>query len=193
MGWKKLLHSRETLSFEKVKDDVKVILEARRVDEGWQVVKKYLSEGINFAEQYYVESADELKRVLLYLKNEKDLSLQEINNINKFKEKNIKLDVRRGYKENNVEKWYFSLGDQSSNFFVIRYNDVVEIDIVMNEKYKYIEEKLIIKLMNFLGLDDSDAHINQNIFYYTKKSNYYLENDYDSVMQDVNLSYEEEE
>lgn len=174
MRWKRLVSNSETISYIKEKKDYRVIIEARQSDDGWEVVKKYLGSGLNFAETYNAASSQELKRMLKNLRSEKDLSRDEIENIAAFKKKNLKVFVRRGWKEANVEKWNFSIGDDYTNYVIARYGKEVEIDIVMEEQLKYIEDRIIDNLYDVLGIDE-ELGIIQNVYYFTKKSSSQLD------------------
>ena len=174
--WKKLVESKDIVSYEKSREDLRIIIEARYEDGSWEILKKYLGKEVDFVEQYYANSLPELKSLVGKLKTEKDLSVDEIKNINNFKKKRLKIDIRRAYKEKNVEKWFFSLTGIYANFIVVRYGDVIELDVVMNERYKYIEEKLIDKLIDSLGLDVLERDISHNIYYFTKKNSFFMEN-----------------
>jgi len=175
MKWKKLIHDSETISYVKESGEYKVILEARQYDDGWEIVKKYLGSGINFAETYSAQSSEEVRKVLKHLRQEKDLSRSEIKDISRFKKKVPKVYVKRGWKEANVEKWFFSISDDFANFVVVRYGKELVVDVVMEEQLKYIEEKLIAKLYDVLGIAEEPFNIQQNIYYFSKKTTSFLE------------------
>ncbi len=177
IAWKKLISDSETISYVKNVGDYRIIIEARQFDEGWEIVKKYLGAGLNFVETYSAHSPAELRSLLKHLRSERDLSRNEIKDISRFKKKTLKVLVRRGWKERTVEKWFFGINDNFSNYVVIRYGKELDVDIVMEEQLKYIEDKVITKLYEVLGISDTEQPINQAVYYFTKKTNAYLETD----------------
>lgn len=173
--WKKLIQDTDTISYIKDGTDIRVIIEARQYDDGWEIVKKYIGGGVNFVETYSAQTSSELRRLLKQLRAERDLSKNEIRDITNFRKKSLKVLVKRGWKENGVEKWFFSINDDFNNFITVRYGKEIDVDIVMEEQLKYIEEKLTQRLFDVLGLQEVDLAINQHIYYYSKKATYYIE------------------
>lgn len=183
--WKRLVNDSHTVSYVKHLGEYRVIIEARNEEDGWEIIKKYVGGGINFSETYNAQSPSELKQLLKYLRREKDLSKSEIRDITNFKKKPLAVQVRRAYKTDGVEKWYFSISDNFANFITVHYADELHIDIVMEQQLKYIEGKILGKLYETLGLDFEDAPIHQNIYYFNKKANYFLE----APLDDANVEF----
>lgn len=181
-GWKKLVSNTDTISFVKEKGDHSIIIEARHYDSGWEIVKKYVGGDINFTEQYNATSNDELKNLLGRLKQERELSSSEIRTLSQFKKRQLKLDMKRVYQEPNAEKWSFAWNNAYNNFVTIRYSKTITVDVVMEEKLKYIEEKIVMKLFESLGLDEADKDTELTIYYYTKKANYFFENEEEEML-----------
>lgn len=181
-GWKKLVSSADTLTFVKSKADYSIIIEARHYDAGWEIVKKYVGEDINFTEQYSAGSNDELKRLLDRLKAERELSTAEIKSLAQYKKKQLKLDLKRMYQERNVEKWSFALNNTSNNVVTIHYGKSIQVDIMMEERLKYIEEKVVMKLFESFGLDENERDTELTIYYFTKKTNYFFENEEEEIL-----------
>ena len=175
--WKKLIQDSETIRYVKDAGEYRVIVEARGYDDGWEIVKKYLGSGMNFTETYSAQSEPEAIRLVKHLCKEKDLSVNQIHDIARFKKRNLKVMVRRGWKEDAVEKWYFSINDDFSNHIIVRYGREIDVDIVMEEQLKYIEDKILARLYDVLGLGGSEEAINQTIYYFTKRTTSYLESD----------------
>jgi len=165
----------------KNKGEYSIIIEARHYDTGWEIVKKYMGDDINFTEQYSATSNDELKRLLGKLKDEKELSSTEIKTLSQFRKRQLKLDMKRIYQEQNAEKWSFSLSSNFNNFVTVRYGKQIIVDVIMEEKFKYIEEKIVMKLFESLGLDESERDTELTVFYYTKKANYFFETEDEEV------------
>lgn len=181
-AWKKVVSNADTLSFTKQKDDVSVIIEARHYDTGWEIVKKYVGDDINFVEQYTAGSSDELKRLLAKLKEERDLSSTEIKTISSFRKRQLKLDMKRVWQERHVEKWVFAFNNNYTNTVTVHYGRTIHVDVIMEEKLKYIEEKLVMKLFETLGLDENEHDTELTIHYFSKKTTYFFENEEEDMM-----------
>ncbi len=175
--WKKLVQTTDIVSYIKDLGEYKAIIEARRLSGGWEIVKKYLGSGLNFVETYNARTHSELRRLLKTLRSEKDLSQNEINSIHRFRQKNLKVLVKRSYKTREVEKWYFSINDDYSNFITVYYGNEIVIDIIMEGQLKYIEEQIVDKLYDVLGLHDEECPITQHIYYFSKKTSQYIDTD----------------
>ncbi len=173
--WKKLVNNAHTVAYEKKLGDYRIIIEARNQDNGWEIIKKYIGSGINFNESYNAQNSSELKTILKQLRNEKELTKAEIHDINRFKKKPLRVQLRRAYKTSEVEKWHFSINDDFTNIVTIHYADELEIDVVMEQQLKYVEEKILAKLYETLGVDFQETSIQQHIYYYNKKTDYYLD------------------
>jgi hypothetical protein len=181
-GWKKLVSNTDTISFVKNKDEYSIIIEARHYDTGWEIVKKYVGDEINFTEQYSAGSSDELKHLLGRLKQERELSTTEIKSLSQFKKKQLKLDLKRVYQERNVEKWQFALNGAFNNQVTIHHGKSIMVDVIMEERLKYIEDKVVMKLFESFGLDENENDTELTIYYFTKKTNYFFESEEEEVL-----------
>lgn len=187
--WKKLIQDSDTVSYVKNLGDYRIIIEARNTDAEWEIIKKYVGGGINFAETYTAKTTGELKTLLKHLRSEKDLSKTEINDINSFRNKDVRVQVKRAYKTETVEKWNFCITDNYSNYITVHYtNQELIIDIVMEQRLKYIEENIIEKLYDVLAIDKEEYAIQQNIYYFSKKSSTHSETQEEEV--DVEFIFE---
>jgi hypothetical protein len=181
-GWKKIVANTDTISYVKQKQGHSIIIEARHYDTGWEIVKKYVGDDVNFTEQYSATSMDELKSLLKRLQGERELSQTEIKNLSQFKKKQLKLDIKRIYQERNVEKWSFAFNGAFSNSVIIHHGKTITVDITMEERLKYIEEKVVMKLFEAFGLDETERDTELTIYYYSKKTNYFFENEEEEVL-----------
>lgn len=181
-GWKKIVSNADTVTFTKSKEEYSIIIEARQYDTGWEIVKKYVGDEINFTEQYSAGSSDELKRLLGRLKQERELSSAEIKSLAQYRKRQLKMDLKRIFQERHVEKWSFSLNSTSNNVVTIHYGKSITIDIIMEERLKYIEEKIVMKLFESFGLDENERDTELSIYYYTKKTNYFFENEEEEIL-----------
>ena len=174
-AWKKLIQDSDTVSYEKNLGDYRIIIEARNTEQGWEIIKKYVGGGVNFAETYNAKTTGELRTLLKHLRTEKDLSKTEIKDINRFRKKDLKIQIKRAYKTKDVEKWNFCITDSYANYITVNYQDELVIDIVMEQRLKYIEENIIEKLYDVLAIDEQEQPIQQNIYYFSKKSSSYID------------------
>ena len=181
-GWKKLVATADTLSYIKQKLDHSIIIEARHYDTGWEIVKKYVGDEVNFTEQYSASSDDELKNLLGRLKEERELSTTEIKTISSFRKRQLKIDVKRVWKEGNTERWSFAFNGAYNNHVTIHIGKTVSVEVVMEEKLKYIEEKIVMKLFECFGLDENEQDTELNVFYYTKKASYFFESEEEEMV-----------
>lgn len=172
--WKCLVNTKELITYEKRKGNMKIRIEARFSDNMWEIYKTYhsITGDITFTEEY--EANDRKKAQIIISKIKKEvLDEKKIKNIQNLR-KNLLLNVRRIYKEQNVEKWCFSINNEDeSNYVIIRFSDDVEMDILVDEKFKYIETEILDEINKILGLDDMNYDLVQNIFFFSKKSGFY--------------------
>ena len=181
-GWKKLVSTADTITYLKSKDDHSIIIEARHYDTGWEIVKKYTGDELNFTEQYTATTEEELKNLIARLRSERELSVTEIKTIGQFRKKQLKLDLKRIYAEHGIEKWAFAFNGQYTNHVTVRHGKQIAVDVVMEEKLKYIEEKIVMKLFESFGLDQAEQDTELAIYYYTKKASYFFESDEEEVV-----------
>ncbi len=145
-------------------------------------MKKYAGGELNFTEQYTATSEDELKNLMNRLRSERELSINEIRTIAQFRKKQLKLDMRRVWQEKGVEKWSFAFNGNYSNHVLIHYGKQIHVDVTMEEKLKYIEEKIVMKLFESFGLDQSDQDTELAIYYFTKKASYFFESEEEEIV-----------
>jgi len=166
MEWKKISSSKDFLSFEKKTKSIKVRIEARLEKKVWRVYKTYYDEkSIRFVEEFTAGDNKKLEYLLEELKKEKILSKSLI--LKKRKERKTKLNVhlKRAYKEYEFEKWTFGFKDDTKdNVIIIHYGEFIEIDLMMNDKYRHLYREVLDQLFASLGIEDQDKKI--NVYYY---------------------------
>lgn len=170
MEWKKLADTDEVLVFEKFNYDNKmtVRVEARFLEDGWQIIKRYDLGDEDYYEEYFAETFEERNKILVDILEEPDLTPKHIRELRKEQRKKIVMNLERIYKENNVEKWLFSVnGNIMQNFAIVKFNGEIILDIIVNAQYKHLEKKIVKELLISLGLDNE--RLNYNIYFYTKK------------------------
>lgn len=78
------------------------------------------------------------------------------------KQKKIDVNVIRCFKDYTIEKWYFTIDNEKiENIIYIRDAEIINVDIVMHQKYKSKEKEILPTLKNILGLRDYDLDINK--------------------------------
>ena len=172
MMWKKIIDTNEIQAYEKKTSDYTVRIEARNADGRWDVFKSYHNQkDLNHTIEYTLASRQHLNAFIAKLKASRDLSLEEIRLIKSKKSLNI--EVKRAYKELDVEKWYFRVDNEKvQNFVVIRYGEEVEVDIVVHSLYKPYESMIMASLNQIFGLERFSANLISNIYFFDKQSNY---------------------
>ncbi len=170
MTWKKLLDTKELIAYEKSTKISKVRIEARYKKCRWRIYKTYNfkdnGEWVSHVKEYIATSLDEAKDLVTELKKEKDVLLEDVNTTGV-----MRLDLKRCYKEDFVEKWKFTIDDFNyDNFVIIRYDSEVKMDIVLHDRYNDIEKQILEKLISTLGLKDVSNKIRYDFFYFKKHS-----------------------
>jgi len=185
MAWKKLDETEDLLSYEKKNEDIKIRIEARLVDGRWTVFKTYFNEqGNRFVEEFNVPDRNVLNDFLIDLQKEKDLTVKDIEKIKEMQEKDLKLKVKRDYKEDYVEKWMFGIGkDPTTNFISIRFDNCIRGDIVLHSRYRYLEKKITKNLIEMLGLKEMSESIELNIYYFKNNLHYKSSNPKNIVVE----------
>jgi hypothetical protein len=169
--WKKIAESTDLISYEHRTRSMTTRLEGRlSSDKTWTIFKKYFNdEGISFTEEYHAQTTDEAHYLIDKLK-EKILDRQEIEKARRIQKQGIKLQVKRSFKEYNVERWDFSIDNEDyDNFLYIRYEDKISLDISVHARYKIWEGQIQSEIMTILGLVASDLDVKVNIHFYNER------------------------
>src|SRR3989338_2841701 len=169
--WKKIIESRDVIGYERESNELKTRIEARlNNDNSWTIFLTYYDgKGVSYAEEYTSTTQKDDLDLITVLKNKRLKSRKELQQLKQSSEKKLKVEVKREFRDYNVEKWIFSLEEGIfNNFIYIREADFIDLDIIINSKYKQYEEKIIAYLVKYLGLEDYGAVIRENIFYYTE-------------------------
>lgn len=170
--WKKLSETSDLIIYEKKKRSFKIRIEARLNKNSWKIYKTYFNDRIvDFVEEYSTETRNEALNIVNTLVREKDLTTKEIRELKKISGKKLDINLERAYKEYDVEKWLFSVGnDKKISFMTIRFGETIDVDVVMQEKYRFLERNIINELIRMLGLDKFDLTLNQNIYFFNRRS-----------------------
>lgn len=167
MTWRTISDTEEVKAFERRTKDFSVRIEARSAGAGWDVFKSYVDEHRSYlTERHHVSESRELVRLLSRLKRDRVLTRSELKASQEASSLNFSFE--RAYKEDFIEKWVFR-SDGTDNFLVVRYDEVVEVDIVLSEKYKPFEDQVLEKIRRTLGLDDA-GETRTNLYYFRQRS-----------------------
>ena len=168
--WQQIPSSEEVICYEKKNKVLSVRLEARYLDESWEVYRGFQTyDGQSYTEEYNVSSREEAERMILQLKNEKDLTSEEIHELIKKKNIKLRINIRRSYKEDTVEKWFFIVNnDVIENFFIIKDYDGIELDVILHESYKNKKKQILKEIYKSLSIEES-VEVNDFVYYFSSK------------------------
>ncbi|MGM5482182.1 MAG: hypothetical protein ACQESF_01860 [Nanobdellota archaeon] len=176
--WKKLVNTWDVVVYERKYKEYTVNIEARLGDKNqWHIFKKYSGKkNLNHIEHYMANSTEELQFILKKLMK-KSLSAKEIENIKLSKTKQPRLSLKRDFKEYGMEKWRFSVdGNKRSNLVFIKFDETVELDIILHETYKEAKDKIISELSSTFNLENQGTDVEVKVYYYNDTS-------YDNIEQ----------
>ncbi len=183
--WKKTIDNKDLFCFERNNKDISVRIEARLNDKRkWDVFKThYDGDEVNYTEEYQTTSKDHAEKLVRSLMNKKLFTKIEIENIKLVQSKKLNIDLRRSYRDYNMEKWHFFVNDESeASVLFIRDNDPVEMDFIVNEKFRFLEKKILRKVNIILGYEKPDFDISQNIYYYKDRNDRVVKADKKGVL-----------
>jgi hypothetical protein len=171
--WKKIAESTDLISYEHRSRALTTRLEARLMpDKSWCIFKKYYNdEGVSFTEEYRARSKDEAQYLIDSLKS-KLLDRHGVEQAKKVQNREIRIQVRRSFKDYSVEKWNFSVdGEGYNNFLYLRFEEGVQLDICIHAKYKIWETQIIGELMTIFGLAHHELDVNTSVLFFSERYN----------------------
>ncbi len=187
--WKCVVDSHDLKTYENSGDDLQVCIEARKNSSFWEIYKTYRSESVTFTEEYEAKSNDEANRIIRKMKNDviDKKTLKDIDTIRK----NLNLKVKRVFKEDNVEKWKFAVNSEDfENNVTVRYADgEITMDIIANEKLRFIESEIVDEVFRVLGMSDFNEDVIQNIYFFTKRSSFYNDADEKALLNKIEVGF----
>jgi hypothetical protein len=193
MNWKKLVDTKDLIVFERKQKDHKIKIEARKSEEsGWEVFKTKITENSsNLMSEYSIENKSEAKKLIDRLKDEKENKNKIIQN-KLFKS----VSIKRAFKEEFVEKWYFTIGtDKTRNFILLKFDSNIKADVVMNEKFRMLERKILSNIEDLLGLKELGDTISYELYYFSRNKSAYenmeAKPDYSDLLN-IEFDYDEE-
>jgi hypothetical protein len=85
--------------------------------------------------------------------------------------KTINLYMKRAYKEDYVEKWFFYVGEsKSTNVVIVKYGPTIHVELILDERFTYLEKAVVSQIEDRLGLKEEGQVINYNLYYFKKHS-----------------------
>lgn len=183
-GWIVLDNASDIVSLEKKSGTLTIRIEARLVDGAWSIFKTYFdAKNFNHVEEYYAESITETLEMIEKLKNEKELTKSQILALRRQQKEDVTIQVRRIFKELDSEKWNFTVNQENgTNFFIINYEDAIQIDIVLFEKYAPFEKQIVSEITKTMGIEKYGVDTMINIYYFSKRKKQTHEQDKQQVM-----------
>jgi hypothetical protein len=175
--WKLIMDTADLVSYELASKELRVRIEARKDDEeNWIIFKTYHDDtAFTYSQEYRSPTKDEALSIILSLQKERLLSKKELHALKLSHAKRATLNLKRQFKDYNVEKWVFAVNDQNyENVVYLRDAEISEVSIIMHEKHKIMESNILQELRGILGLDAADLDIRQDLYYYTTKSESYV-------------------
>lgn len=185
MVWKKIAESKELIILEKEQKDYKFKIEARKTEDlSWEVFKtKVKGEASHLLSEYTLGDMSEVKNLIEKLKKEDSPNAG-------IAKKNVSLSLKREYKEEFVEKWFFNIGkDKFKNFIVVKFDETISADIVLHEKYKPIEKSVLSQLEEKLGLNEIAEDSNFSLYYFRKQNSVKKKNPSEYNLVDVEFGF----
>ncbi|MAG08374.1 hypothetical protein CMO89_02795 [Candidatus Woesearchaeota archaeon] len=172
MNWQKISDTSDLISYEKKQDKLNIRIEARlNKNRTWSIYKTYFNgESNNFVEEYKARDVNDARRVVNSLIEGKDLSQKEIEDIKVRKSKGLNVSLKRAFKEYDFEKWIVFLNNDNVGFLNVRYDERVEVDLVVDENFRFLERELLDELNTALGLTKMDDDVFFNNYYYKHHS-----------------------
>ena len=179
--WKKTAESDELIVFEKQLKQHKLKIEARKNNSGWEVFKtKVRGNNADLISEHLLDNKNQVVKLIDRLKKEKkNIPIQ----------KGIHISLKRVYKEEFIEKWFFKINNEEfKNFLLIKFDDDIKVDVVMHEKYTTSEKSIMEHVENNLGLEELGDSIQYDVFYY-KQHKYESKKDYNINYLDIEVGF----
>ncbi len=161
--WKKTVESKDLIVFEKILKKFKLKIEARKNGDIWEVFKTRINENSSeLISEHYLESKKEVLKLINRLMKDKKTAPSK---------KKALITLRRVYKEDFLEKWFFNINNEPiNNFIIIKYDTKIMADLILHEKYSFIEKDILNKIESYLGLRELGELITYEKYYFKKHS-----------------------
>jgi hypothetical protein len=189
MDWRKIVESKDLIILEQEQNEIKFKIEARKTENFWEVFKTQIKgTSSELLSEYTVDTRNDVRNLITRLKTENRPSVKRIPS-----KKGVRISLKRVFKEEFVEKWYFQIDkDSTRNFLLVKFDSEVAVDVVMNEKYRYFESQVLLQIEEKLGLKEIGDQIRYEIYYYNRNIKKDSEkNEYNLVDVEFDFSNEE--
>lgn len=166
MAWKQIQKAKDLICFEKSTGKLKIRIEARLEKKIWKIYKTYFDgKDLRMVEEFVANSEKRLNELLTKLKIERDYPRSMIKKIIDQQNNEITISLKRAYKEYEFEKWFFGINDDDKeNVIVLHFGESIDMDIILNEKYRHIFKSILKALNKSLGMEDINKTM--NIYYF---------------------------
>lgn len=168
--WQQIENTEEAICYERKSRELSVRIEARQSEDDWTVYRGFYSDNnLNYTEQFSVSSREDAERMMFSLRKERIPSVSELSELVKTRNRKVHLSMKRAYKDDMVEKWFFTVNDDPvSNFFVVKEYEKVEMDIVLHESYKDRSSDIVKQILRFLSYENVFVDIEHSIYFFSK-------------------------
>ncbi len=200
--WENTVDSDDLLCHERKFKEFNVRIEARKnVDsesKKWEIFRTYYNDtSLNYTEEFFTTTRDKAEALIETLMRDKLLTNHELTKIKLEQRKGIKLNINRVFKDYNVEKWIVCVNhEKEKNVVYIRDAEMLEIDFIMNEKYKHIMKKVSKEFIKILGYNNSIFDKATNVYYFKEKTERYSKASSKNILVskvEVGLDYNSDE
>ncbi len=181
MGWKKLIENNDVISYEVDLDEFKIRIEARAIENNeWVIFKRYFDgKDVNFTEEFVAQDIEERDFLLDRLKSSQFPTKKELKSKASEFNEDFFFKIERLISKDSVEKWKLIHNKFSEGHItIINLEDSVEVDIVVDRKASYLEDRIINFIENTFNLNTDDKTINYNIIFSQKKSSISVDDDF---------------
>ncbi|MBN1502896.1 hypothetical protein JW930_05095 [Candidatus Woesearchaeota archaeon] len=159
MRWKTVVNSDDLIIIEKQLKGEKRKIEARLENNLWSVYETSIKkDNADLVREFSVNSKTDVLNLIEQLKKAPDSKGYVSRPI-------INVELRRIFKEEGVEKWFFNVA-HLDNYVFVKYDEPVDVDIILHHKLQKYENQIVIQLEEKLGLREFAEEIYYNTYYY---------------------------
>ncbi len=191
MVWKKVIESNDLIVLEKQLSEYKLKIEARKAKDDWEVfMTKVVGDRANLISEYMLNNKKDVAKLIEKLKTNKNLG-----NLKRFQKKKIRINLKRLYKEDFIEKWEFYIENKDEkNFIIAKFDNNIKVDIVLREKFKPYEQSIVSQVEEKLGLDELGENLLYDIYYFKNKksSKKKANNEYNVDYIDIEFDFDKD-
>jgi hypothetical protein len=167
--WQEIENTDGAICYEQKGKDLSVRIEAREDDGEWVIYRGFYTPGnMNYTERFSAETREDAEGIVSRLRKERLPSMSEITELVKTKSKKMHLSMKRAYKDDMVEKWFFNVNEDTiTNFFIVREFEKVEMDIVLHQNYKDRASEVVRQISKFLSYESVFVDIEHNVYFFS--------------------------